>query len=255
MMGSNPRRHLFFDMEYAIVWGYPPVLVGYDFDTGVGVGGTFTQEATFTHANIDTATIFTTGSGLNDFSNTVALTPDSGKDAQGYDFGTESAHNFGGTRAEFGYIYENDFGSIPTLADAIGANDYMTFTVTPDSGQSLDLTSFTFRAYLGSNPGRSANNWAFFSSSIGFDSGDQIAIGASAGTTTWSNHVVDLSGLGPVSETTEFRLYIYGAQGNGNSDTVFDKVVLNGAVVPEPGTYALLAGCLALTSVMLRRRR
>ena len=26
-------------------------------------------------------------------------------------------------------------------------------------------------------------------------------------------------------------------------------------VIPEPGTYALLAGCLALTSVMLRRRR
>jgi len=29
----------------------------------------------------------------------------------------------------------------------------------------------------------------------------------------------------------------------------------SGVVVPEPGTYALLAGCFALASVMIRRRR
>jgi hypothetical protein len=50
------------------------------------------------------------------------------------------------------------------------------------------------------------------------------------------------------------------AFGAYNQGTVTDKTVvtLNSfdvAVIPEPGTYALLAGCSALTSVMVRRRR
>ena len=48
-----------------------------------------------------------------------------------------------------------------------------------------------------------------------------------------------------------------------NGDDVTDDFTWNGAgsgsfdgiVVPEPGTYALLAGCFALASVMIRRRR
>jgi hypothetical protein len=50
------------------------------------------------------------------------------------------------------------------------------------------------------------------------------------------------------------------AFGAYNRGTVTEKTVvtLNSfdvSVIPEPGTYALLAGCLALTSVMVRRRR
>lgn len=50
------------------------------------------------------------------------------------------------------------------------------------------------------------------------------------------------------------------AFGAYNRGAVTEKTVvtLNSfdvSVIPEPGTYALLAGCLALTSVMVRRRR
>jgi len=43
---------------------------------------------------------------------------------------------------------------------------------------------------------------------------------------------------------------------NDTGDMVgFDNVRLTATVIPEPGTYALLAGCFALTAVMVRRRQ
>jgi predicted NAD/FAD-dependent oxidoreductase len=42
------------------------------------------------------------------------------------------------------------------------------------------------------------------------------------------------------------------AFGSYNAAGTFDNVVI---AVPEPSTYALLAGCFALASVMIRRRR
>jgi len=41
----------------------------------------------------------------------------------------------------------------------------------------------------------------------------------------------------------------------GTSTETFSDAQLDAAVIPEPGTYALLAGCFALASVMIRRRR
>lgn len=69
--------------------------------------------------------------------------------------------------------------------------------------------------------------------------------------------------VGNFSETdsqlaTQFDGHIYDLQ-------IYDGVLTNGeistlagnagTVIPEPGTYALIGGCLALGSVMLRRRR
>ena len=57
-------------------------------------------------------------------------------------FGTANNRNFGGLKDVFGF-------SSSTLANAITANDYMTFSVTPENGESFDLESFTFRGYYG----------------------------------------------------------------------------------------------------------
>ena len=47
-----------------------------------------------------------------------------------------------------------------------------------------------------------------------------------------------------------FDAFAFGTTGETFTDTQLDA-----AVIPEPGTYALLAGCFALASVMIRRRR
>jgi hypothetical protein len=69
-------------------------------------------------------------------------------------------------------------------------------------------------------------------------------LGATHSFTDWDN-------------STDFtvRLGSYTRSG-GNSDTsttVFDN--FSAVAIPEPGTYALIGGLLALSSVMLRRRR
>ncbi len=227
----------------------PNMLVGYDFDTGSpAVGGTYTAAATFSDANI-TASLFGTGAGLNDVAATQ--TGSGTLDAQSYDFGTANDHNFGGLSSVFGF----DSGNT-TLASAISSEDYMTFSVTLTGD--FDLTSFTYRSFMGSNASRRADDYALFSNVTGsmLQVSGATATGKSGG--GWDNNIVNLgSEFEGVSGTIVFQLYIWGREGTSNrsNEAIFDKVVLNGVAVPEPGAYALLAGCFGLTWVMLRRRR
>ncbi|CAA6677555.1 MULTISPECIES: LamG-like jellyroll fold domain-containing protein [unclassified Lentimonas] len=201
------------------------ILVGYDFDDGTGVG---TQAANMTAPNL-TATDYDTGAGL--ISNVyTTFAPTDGLDAEGNAFGTANSFSFGGPQSNFGFV---DMNNNDYLASALSANDYMTFSVTPDSAHRLNLASLTFRTYakeLNNAPER----WALFSSVNGFAEGDEIATGQTTDILTWdsatNNIVVDLSEskFQDLADSVEFRIYVYGGNSSSNSAVAFDKVVLNG---------------------------
>ena len=141
---------------------------------------------------------------------------------------------------------------------------YFSFSVTPDSGFQMDLTSLTFD--WGGSKASSAANWTFGYSVLSSQDNFASAIGSGSrvintSDTEFTNQNITLSTFDNVVEATEFRIYFYapnqpvsnfrGAIGR------MDSVVLNGtvSVVPEPSVYALFAGALGLlVAVKLRRR-
>lgn len=151
-------------------------------------------------------------------------------------------------------------GTDDNMAGAISLNEYVFFTVTVDLGYSLDLNELTFDAY---RAGNGANDYSVRSSVDNYAT--DISTGLAAGyidggiTTTRTGQTISLAGteFDNLTGTTEFRIYFDDRQSNTGSAsaTIVDDFILDGIVVPEPSAYALLAGCLALSSVMLRRRR
>jgi len=66
---------------------------------------------------------------------------------------------------------------------------------------------------------------------------------------------VSRTGLTLASNEVYFAFGSAAASGTITTDSYFDNINISGTAVPEPGTFALISGCLALTSIMLRRRR
>tara|TARA_B100001971_G_C18263978_1_gene589922 strand:+ start:976 stop:1713 length:738 start_codon:yes stop_codon:yes gene_type:complete len=159
---------------------------------------------------------------------------------------------------------------------------YFEFTLTPDGGQTLNLTNLQLDvAYRGTD----AFRLAVTSSLTGFDYGDQLTIttenvndaasipnilqsnldgidlaplglngdwGAGAGT------IIDLSSatFDNISSAVTFRIYGFQAQTSSDSNDAlfFDNIQVNGAVIPEPASAALiLSGCAGM--LLMRRRR
>ena len=151
-----------------------------------------------------------------------------------------------------------------SFATAVANDDYFSFTFAADSGYVANFTSLSFdygysrlgaiygdkkqKAYITS----SIDNHATILGSMeitGTDTSDSVVY---SGTVS-----ADLSGLvfQDIGSSTEFRIYLADTSGHVGYKHRIDNVTLNGTVVvPEPGTYALMGGLLALGSVMMRRR-
>jgi hypothetical protein len=127
-------------------------------------------------------------------------------------------------------------------------NGFFDFSFTINAGYQLDLSSVTF--YGRSTPSGAATYDMQVSTNLGV-SFASIGSGAQLIDSSWQSHTANSSLPTGVTGQIEFRLYGYGASGSGSFG--LDTVVVNGTVIPEPGTMALMGiGLLGLT--YLRRK-
>lgn len=167
------------------------------------------------------------------------------------------------------FYFKNDVSNqVPaTLEDALTANNYIGFTVTPqDTALSFVTLAFDFSL---SNATGSINpyttTWGIFASTDGFEADNLLASGSfsvpNSSGVVWQNPSpsIDLSAvasLQAVSDAVEFRIYFWDNYSAGNSGLVtrYDNISLSAVAVPEPATYAAFFGLAALAFAAWRRR-
>lgn len=145
--------------------------------------------------------------------------------------------------------YARSSGNTQTTAvGAIADSTYFSFTITPEVGQSITLSSITFDAMAGTG-GPSDRQFYLMSDKTGYLSS---AVLASASTVTGSpllpyntstfdqNFSADLSGseFANITDSVTFRIYI--ATPDTSQNIGFDDITLNGAVIPEPSSLVLM---------------
>jgi hypothetical protein len=161
--------------------------------------------------------------------------------------------------------WSRNAGSAQTTAEGVIAdNTYFSFTLTPEVGKSITIDSISFDVAAGT-AGPSDRQFYLFADKSGYLSGNVLfsastEIGSPLlpyNTTTFDqNFSITLSGNSAfqnITDSVTFRLYI--ATPTNSQNIGFDDITVNGSVIPEPGSYALLGGLCALTAVMIGRRR
>jgi hypothetical protein len=144
--------------------------------------------------------------------------------------------------------------STTDFAGALAADDFFTFSVAPDSGFSINLSSLDINFDTSAT---GPQNWGLFSSVDGFTS----AIDTFTADVDGASHNLSIgdASYDTLTSSVEFRLVGHGASsGSGTAAFVGSgaDIVLNGitSAIPEPSTYALIFGGFALGVVMLKRR-
>ncbi|WP_372847408.1 hypothetical protein, partial [Pontiella sp.] len=207
------------------------MLAGYDFDAGAPDA----SAATVVASNM-TAGRLTSPMDI-EFVTTVG--DDTGVDAAGGAFGSTDALGCVGIGV--------DDAATSSFSNAVAANDYVAFTITPDVGFELRLDSLAFKATKKATT--SVDEYAVTDAS-GNLIGSPVVITNVVGLTgAYDGVVVDLSGtvLEKIWRATEIRIYVWGRGTDQTSGTLaaLDKITLHGnntAVVVGGDFYVATTG-------------
>jgi len=219
---------------------FSTVIVGWDFDPLSGGSGNFGPSpygATTTAPNVTV-----TSGGL------VRHWSPSG--------GTGAQNAWGG----------NNFAVNADFDAALAAGNYVSFTLEANPGYQLSLSSIDAYNVRRSGTGPTTGRWQY---QVGSGPFVDLTSDITWGTVTTSagnpQAAIDLSTIAALQNVTApitFRLVIWGATGslgtwylNDPNGTPGDDFTISGSVtlIPEPGTFALLA--FALVAIVLVRRR
>lgn len=146
-----------------------------------------------------------------------------------------------------------------TLASAITANDYISFTITPAAGYAISISSISY--LVGKSSGSTSFSAVLTSDKTGFNAAAALDTYSfsSASPTVRSITLTSTSVLQSITAATEFR--IYGVSSNTDTFRVRDNsgvdLSINGTVsaIPEPSSYAVVTVSAILVAAALKRRR
>ncbi len=144
-------------------------------------------------------------------------------------------------------------GASQTIATAFSTDNYFYFTLTPDSGTTLDLTSLSFNVARGGDSSL-PRNYGVRSSATG--TADLSSGAVATVRTTWTPITVDLSTYTELQNVTSEVTFLFAVAtlSSGNS-LEWDDITIEGAVVPEPSTFVLTALGLLGFAFYGRRRK
>jgi len=145
------------------------------------------------------------------------------------------------------------FGENGWPAGAVNTAMYMEFSLSPNSGYQLDISSIVLtmrRSNTGSPAGSGPTSWALRSSQDGFTA----VIASGTMTHTYASYTVTPgSAFVNIYSTIKFRLYGYNTtvSSGGNSRLVFDNIKVNGIGYLLPARLGLFTAAAAADKVNL----
>ncbi len=157
-----------------------------------------------------------------------------------------------------------------TLAGAVSASDFVTFTVKANSGYELSLSDIAAYNIRRSASGPTTGQWQYSIDGSTFTNiGSSITWGSTTTSSGNAQSSISLSAIAalqnvPATTTVTFRVVNWNASGstgtwyfNGaGSVTAEQSLTINGVVaVPEPPAFVLMAAGLGTLTYLTRRRR